>query len=254
MLLAVAGYAVVTKLDADDPAPVPKGPATLKTISVTIPEGYTEEEMAGVAKDAGLEGSYEDAAKKAAKKFDFKKAGAPSGTDTLEGFLFPATYELEKGAPADALVGEQLNAFDSNFAEVDMSYAEKKNLTIYDVVTIASMIEREVQVPKERPLVAAVIYNRLADGEIAGHRRDAPLRGRLRQAPDRERAARWTRPYNTRLVPGPAADADRQPRPRLPAGRRRPGRRRLQVLRLQARDLRRAHLHGRLRRVPAAVR
>jgi len=201
ILLAVAGYAMTTKLDTDEPAPVAKGPATLKTISVTIPEGYTEEEMAAVAKDAGLEGSYEDATKKAAKKFDFKKAGAPSGTDTLEGFLFPATYELEKGAPADALVGEQLNAFDSNFAEVDMSYAKKKNLTTYDVVTIASMIEREVQVPEERPLVAAVIYNRLADGETLGI--DATLRYEVGfDKPLTESELASDSPYNTRLVPG----------------------------------------------------
>jgi hypothetical protein len=201
VLIAVAGYAAVTQLKADDPEPVPKGPATLKTISVTIPEGYTEEEMAGVAKDAGLEGSYEDATKKAAKKFDFKKAGAPSGTDTLEGFLFPATYELEKGAPADALVGEQLNAFDSNFAEVDMSYAKKKNLTTYDVVTIASMIEREVQVPEERPLVAAVIYNRLADGETLGI--DATLRYEVGfDKPLTESELQMDSPYNTRLVQG----------------------------------------------------
>ena len=52
-------------------------------------------------------------------------------------------------------------AFEDAFSQVDMSYAESKNLTPYDVLTIASMIEREARVDSERKLIAAVIYNRL---------------------------------------------------------------------------------------------
>ena len=63
---------------------------------------------------------------------------------------------------AEDLVQKQLDAFEQNFAGIDMSYARSRNLTPYDVVKIGSMIEREVQVPSERPLVSAVIYNRLA--------------------------------------------------------------------------------------------
>jgi uncharacterized YceG family protein len=82
-----------------------------------------------------------------------------------------------------------------------MSYAKKKNLTIYDVVTIASMIEREVQVPEERPLVAAVIYNRLADGETLGI--DATLRYEVGfDKPLTESELQMDSPYNTRLVQG----------------------------------------------------
>ena len=62
------------------------------------------------------------------------------------------------------LVSEQLTAFKRNFATVDMRFARSKNLTPFDVLIIASLVEREVQVPKERPIVASVIYNRLHEG------------------------------------------------------------------------------------------
>ena len=151
----------------DDPAPAVKGPARLKTIDLTIPEGLSRAEMAEIAKDAGLRGDYEKETAKPPRSLDAKEIGFPDGA-SLEGFLFPATYNLERDAPVKDLVGEQLEAFDQNIAQVDLKAARKKNLTAYDVVTVASMIEREVQVAKERPLVAAVIYNRLADGEALG--------------------------------------------------------------------------------------
>ena len=200
-ILAVGTAALIAKSRGEDPPPVPKGPATLKTISVTIPEGYTRAEMAAVAKDAGLTGSYEKASESAPKGFDLAATGAPADA-TLEGFLFPATYELEKGAPASDLVDKQLTeGFEANFDGVDMSAAKKKNLTTYDVVTIASMIEREVQVPKERPLVAAVIYNRLDDGEPLGI--DATLRYEVGfDKPLTESQLESDSPYNTRINTG----------------------------------------------------
>jgi UPF0755 protein len=79
----------------------------------------------------------------------------------LEGFLFPASYELKKGATARTFVNKQLETFRQSFSRVNLSYARRKNLTPYDVLTIASMVEREAQVAADRPLVASVIYNRL---------------------------------------------------------------------------------------------
>ncbi len=200
VLIAIAAYALLSR-GSSDPAPAPKGPATLKTENVTIPEGYTRSQIAGVAKDAGLKGDYEKATDQAPRGFDIAKTGAPKDA-SLEGFLFPATYELEKGANVDALVKDQLSAFSDNIAQVDLKAAEKKNLTMYDVVTIASMIEREVLVPKERPIVAAVIYNRLAQGMPLGI--DATLRYDLDNfdKPLTESDLATDSPYNTRLVTG----------------------------------------------------
>ena len=127
--------------------------------------------------------------------------------------------------------------------QVDLKTAKKKNLTIYDVVTIASMIEREVLVPKERPLVAAVIYNRLAQGIPLGI--DATLRYDLDNfdKPLTESDLADRQPLQHAAGHRPAADADRQPRPRLAEGGGRSGQRRLPLLRRQAGHLRRALLH-----------
>ena len=85
---------------------------------------------------------------------------------------------------------------------MDLDYAQSKNLTTYDVVKIASMIDREVQVPDERELVSAVIYNRLEDGTPLGI--DATLRYALDNydKPLTESDLQSDTSYNTRLVAG----------------------------------------------------
>ena len=126
---------------------------------------------------------------------------------SLEGFLFPATYELAADAGAAALVEHQVQAFKDRLAGVAMRRARAKNLTVFDVVTIASMIEREVSVPEERRLVAAVIYNRLRQGIPLGI--DATTRfavGNFTEPLTRSQLDSDS-PYNTRvhagLPPGP---------------------------------------------------
>jgi hypothetical protein len=143
----------------EEPAPAPSKP--LKTFDLTIPEGYDRSQTAALAREAGIEGSYMKASRSAPRGFNLAEFGA-RGADSLEGFLFPATYELFRTDTARDLVRKQLDAFEQNMAGIDMGYARSKNLTHYDVVKIASMIEREVSVAEERPLVAAVVYNRLA--------------------------------------------------------------------------------------------
>jgi uncharacterized YceG family protein len=135
-------------------------------INVTIPEGEDRTQIAATIGDLGLSGDYV-AASMSSKGFNPNRYGADD-PKSLEGFLFPATYELDPGASVNQLVSEQLLAFKQNIAGVDFSYAKSKNLTIYDVLIIASMIDKEVMVPSERPLVAAVIYNRLSRGMPLG--------------------------------------------------------------------------------------
>jgi peptidoglycan lytic transglycosylase G len=104
-------------------------------------------------------------------------------------------------------VQKQLAGFQQNFSQVNTSYAQKKKLSPYDVLTIASMIEREVAVPSQQKLVAAVIYNRLAAGMPLGI--DATTRfatGNYDQPLTASQLASKS-PYNTRthagLPPGP---------------------------------------------------
>jgi peptidoglycan lytic transglycosylase G len=174
-------------------------------VRITIPEGKSRREIVPLARQAGLRGDYL-AASRSSQQLDPRRYGVPKGA-TLEGFLFPATYELRRGATAKQLVGEQLVAFRQNLAKVDLRYARSKNLTVFDVLTIAAMVEREVAVARERPLVAAVIYNRLKDGMPLGI--DATLRFELNDwtHPLKESQLTADTPYNTRLngglPPGP---------------------------------------------------
>ena len=209
---------------------------------MTIPEGEDRTQIAATVKDLGLSGDYL-AASKSFKGFDPNRYGAQN-PKSLEGFLFPATYELDPGASVDQLVSEQLQAFRQNIAGVNLSYAKSKNLTVYDVLTIASMIDKEVMVPSERPLVAAVIYNRLHRGMPLGI--DATTRfefhnytGEITQS-----QLQSPSPYNTRTQRRPAADADRQPGPRRDPGGRPPGQGQLPLLRGERRRQRPPLLHG----------
>jgi len=120
----------------------------------------------------------------------------------MEGFMFPATYTIRPGEKAAALVDQQLAAFQANVSKVDMSYAKSKNLTPYDVLTIASMIEREARAPGDRAKVAAVIYNRLHRGMALGI--DATILYHLGSwsATIHQSDIDQIEPYNTRKVAG----------------------------------------------------
>jgi uncharacterized YceG family protein len=181
-----------------------KGPRAkvIKTFKLTLPEGLSVKELASRIKQADVSGDYVKAAQSPAALRRARALGLPRGAKTAEGFLFPATYDLPEGASADNLVAQQLAAFRDNFASVDLRRAQHKNLTRYDVVIIASMVEREAQRDRERPLVAAVIYNRLHDGMVLGI-----------DATTRYEYGNWTdpltqsqlgtdSPYNTRLNRG----------------------------------------------------
>ena len=133
-------------------------------ISLTIPEGDTRVQIAVLAHKAGLRGNYLTASTPQAAHFSPQAYGAHKGVKSLEGFLFPATYYLYRHGWVSALVAKQLAAFKLYLAEVNMRYARSRNLTTYDVITIASIIERESQLQTDGSKVASVIYNRLAEG------------------------------------------------------------------------------------------
>jgi uncharacterized YceG family protein len=179
----------------------------LDVVQVIIPEGLSRREIAPVAQRVGLRGDYLKATSDASLLGEPRLWGLDRLPESLEGFLFPATYELKRGASVQALVGKQLEAFKLRFSEVDRSYARSKNLTAFDVLTIASMVEREAQLDRERPLVAAVIYNRLREDQPLGI--DATIRyatGNWSSPLTRSQLA-LDSPYNTRanagLPPGP---------------------------------------------------
>jgi len=179
----------------------------VKTTDITIPEGPSIKEEAPKIDKTSLTGSYAKATSTPQVLRAIRKLGAPKRTKTAEGFMFPATYTVVEGGPVKNLVAKQLAAYRDNFAKVDMRYARRKNLTRYDVLIIASLIEREAQLNRERPLIASVIYNRLHDGIPLGI--DATVRFITHnwKRPLRQSELANPSPYNTRvhagLPPGP---------------------------------------------------
>jgi UPF0755 protein len=180
-------------------------PPVKRTIAVTIPEGYTRSQAAQLVEEDGVPGSYTKATVRS-KYLNPAKYGGKGAKD-LEGFLFPDTFELKPNAPAADLVQLQLQDFSRRIKGVDMKYAKSKNLTIYDVLIIASMVEREAGVAAQRKLVASVIYNRLHEGMPLGI--DATIRfatGNYTK-PLTESELAIDSPYNSRtnvgLPPGP---------------------------------------------------
>ncbi|MET0603835.1 MAG: endolytic transglycosylase MltG [Baekduia sp.] len=139
-----------------------QNPAAAPTVKVTIPEGLSISETAAIIRQTALDGSYLKAATRNPREVKgFKNYGVPRGTHSLEGFLFPATYELKRKSTARDLTTQQLATFKRTFDPLSRKAAHRKNLSDYDVLIIASMIEREAQVAKDRRLISAVIYNRL---------------------------------------------------------------------------------------------
>lgn len=135
------------------------------TVKVSIPEGSTLRQAADIVSGQLERISRQDYIRVARDDPPpFELEGYKKG-NTLEGMLFPATYEvLPEKASAESLVREQLDTFDTYFSKVDTARANAADLTEYDVVIIASIIDREIRVAGERRLAAAVIWNRLREG------------------------------------------------------------------------------------------
>jgi uncharacterized YceG family protein len=138
-------------------------PPAAKTTNITITEGRTRAQINDLLRSQGVKGSY-FAATRRSPLINFPGYGASRRTPDLEGFLFPDTYQLVEPISVAKLVHDQLTTFRQQFAHVNLGYARSKHLTPYDVLTIASMVQAEAATAHDRPLIASVIYNRLADG------------------------------------------------------------------------------------------
>jgi UPF0755 protein len=197
----------------DDPAPKPTPVAAPPTLKIIFPEGFTREQMAerinevnGIAREKrNINPRLSSSAylKATASSKIPGKFAEDSKRRPLEGFLFPAAYQFEPKTTSRQLVNRQLEAFERAWGQVDLSYAKSRNLTPYDVLIIASLIEKEVIAPEERGLVAAVIYNRLRRGMTLGI--DATIRYGLKIPATeslRESHLADLNPYNTRKHPG----------------------------------------------------
>ncbi|HEX5468077.1 MAG TPA: endolytic transglycosylase MltG [Gaiellaceae bacterium] len=214
-VLAAIAFAVVGRDDASNAGAsasgTTTGPPPKPVLRIVFPEGFTRAQMAEriTAVNKIAEDKRKVTPKLAAKKYlrltesTSPPAGFPKDVPNLEGFLFPATYDFTEDTTTKELVSDQLTAFANAWGQLDLRYAKSKNLKPYDVLIIASMVEKEVLVPKERRLVAAVIYNRLRLGMPLGI--DATIRYGFDIPPTepiQPSQLESDNPYNTRKFAG----------------------------------------------------
>jgi len=179
-------------------------------VPVTVPEGLTGQEIADLLRPGDPDGA-------AAFRQAFLDAGLAAEWDSrardLEGYLFPDTYHLPRGATESDIVAAMVEGFRGVFDESRRRRAAELGLSVRDVVTLASLIEEETAVPEERPLVSAVFHNRLkigmkldCDPTVAyALKREGRYTGRLLL-----RDLKFPSPYNTYLhaglPPGPISN------------------------------------------------
>lgn len=147
-----------------------KNSGAASTVSVTIPEGYTMSQIFYRLEENGV-CSYDELMEAAANEnfeYSFLSGLEPGDPSRLEGFLFPDTYEFYKSMSAPSAINKFLQNFYGKLnADVEKQISDR-GLTLRQVLEIASLIEREAANDEERPLIAAVIYNRIRNGWTLG--------------------------------------------------------------------------------------
>jgi UPF0755 protein len=180
------------------------GPAPIEERSFTVPEGLTTTEILDRLADPekGL-GFDRETLQQLMDSGQIRWAGQPADQPSNEGILFPETYRVAADADEAAVLKQLVVQLDEVMTQLDVASAQERfNLTPYEVLIVASLIEEETKVDGERAKVARVIYNRLSQGIPLGidatSRYEAVLAGRDREDIDFESDS----PYNTRKVAG----------------------------------------------------
>jgi UPF0755 protein len=180
------------------------------TLRFTVPEGYDIKRVMEKLSGEGLINAEEFQKEIETGVFDYDfLSDAPAGPNRLEGFLFPDTYEIFAAADEHDIIDKMLYQFSKVFTAEYAARAQELGMSVREVITLASIIEREARAPEDRPVIASVFYNRLAIG--------MPLQSCAtvqyilgEQKPDLTTAdTQIESPYNTYLIkglpPGPIA-------------------------------------------------
>lgn len=167
-------------------------------MAFTAPEGWTIKEMDAELTEMGLigAGAFEDCSKTCSFDYSFLKEGA-----SLEGYLFPDTYFVESaGFKSEDLINMMLKNFDAKFTDEMEESLKNSGRSLKEVLTVASMIEKEVRTSEDRAIVSGIIWKRLDNDWYLGI--DATL---LYVQEDKELSAEDLAddsPYNTRNQKG----------------------------------------------------
>jgi UPF0755 protein len=180
------------------------GPAPIEERSFTVPEGLTVGEILDRLADPEEGLGFDRATlQQLMDSGQIRWSGQPPEQSSNEGILFPETYRIEADADEEAVLQKLVGQLEAVMNELNVASAQERfNLTPYEVLVVASLIEEETKVDAERAQVARVIYNRLSQGIPLGidatSRYEAELAGRGREDIDFESDS----PYNTRKIAG----------------------------------------------------
>ncbi|HEX2024264.1 MAG TPA: endolytic transglycosylase MltG [Acidimicrobiales bacterium] len=175
--------------------------AEIRTQRLTIPEGLTLKEVA--AKIGELPGRSPERFLSAAQNGTVRSQLQPPGSTNLEGLILPETYFVDPKDDEVKILSRMVNAFDDHANRIGLpAAATRLRLTPYQVVVVASMVEREARVPEDRAPIARVIYNRLARGMPL--QVDATVQYALGKQKERLLFSdlEVSSPYNTYKIPG----------------------------------------------------
>lgn len=208
--LKSGSYRVVAGSDATDIIALLTAGPNASTAQLTVPEGFTVAQIASAAQESlGISSDDFLAQAKASNYVDDYPFLADAHEDSLEGYLFPKTYDFSgsDGVTADTLIRAMLDQYQAEVESLDLAGAaatlsERYGLTLdeNDILTMASIVEREALTDEQRPKVASVFYNRLRDGMKL--QSDATLTYSLGRAATADEINTLQDPYNTNLNAG----------------------------------------------------
>ena len=133
----------------------------VKTYPVTVAPGLRSDEVARLLEEAEIVSG--DAFLRTVSASGFARELGLE-TERLEGYLYPETYRFRRGTPAEEVARRMVEEFHSSWTEQDRQQARQSQLSIHEIVTLASIVEKETGTPEERPIIAGVFHNRLARG------------------------------------------------------------------------------------------
>ena len=132
-------------------------------IKITIPEGSTSNEIISllVKNELGEKSDYQKLISSPSDFYDDFEFLNQKDIKTLEGFLYPSTYYFEEDAKPKDIIKEMLKLFKKNYTEELQKKQKERNMTLQEVVNLASIVEKEAVIDEDRPIIASVYYNRL---------------------------------------------------------------------------------------------
>lgn len=209
-MLKSGSYRIVAGSDATSIIKLLTAGPNASTAQLTIPEGYTSSQIAATAQDSlGISADDFLAQAKASNYVADYPFLAAAHEDSLEGYLFPKTYDFSasESVTADTVIRAMLDQYQTETSSLDLAAAAATlserygiDLDENDVLTMASIVEREAVTDEQRPKVASVFYNRLRDGMRL--QSDATLTYSLGRAATAEEINTLDDPYNTNLYAG----------------------------------------------------